>query len=1373
MLKLSFLGKRRLALLPLVLALASVDVRADVSSSSSGGLGTRINGVQGGSCSKGLCRIDGGSKSGGNRFHRLTEFDTRGDIQGVLIESKGVDNLVLGVTAADGSFIDKSISLSSPAHLFLLSPGGIQLMPGASFVQTPQLTLSTASQLLFDGGVFDVFNTTATGVGVLSGDPLPGALGLVPGSLGDERPWIRMEGVSIDVEEALLVDAPGGRIDLENTRLSVSNPAGDGGTLTLSGDLIRVGSGSELLATGAGDGGVVQVGGSWQNTDPTVRQAIQTWMQAGSLVDASSLGNGDGGTIVLWSDLNNPAGGTVAEGSLLARGGPDGGDGGHVETSGPFLLAQPELVDVSALNGTGGEWLLDPYNLTIGASASTGDITQINDPNFLGGLLFESSAGASRVDVADILSAMDFDTDVRIATGAGNTDEGGNITWEAGAPLDYSSSAGNLTLDASGYIQLNSSITTGTGGLTLNAGAGFVEASADINLNLGGDLKISTGDSRPGLPEFAATITGSGGLFKSGNGQLILSGPNSSWTGNTSVEQGTLGVTSADALGSTLSPTKVETGATLELSNDITIPEPIDLAGGTLLSSSGDNTVTHLVLLQDSSTVEVPQGSLTLNPSSGNALAVDSSSAAFNSNLTLAGDGDLIVMAPLDLQDGQTTSAFGDLRHNGAGVARFEDTLYVDRLEAVGGGTLWMDQPQDSPVISGPELVTLFLDNGSILRRDADETVFGASLELGAGGGGISVADGFTLVWDSPITGEGDFTKEGEGTLSFPATAAISYSGATSVKAGTLDVLSTSPTSATCSGSGTSSLCGDLDPDQVPEPEPETETVPEPEPEPQPETDQEAETVAEPEPQPKPVPVTETETVAEPETETETDQELVIPTTDQVIKPAVLVDSMPAEPVLSPEQQIVMSAESGADSEIGDADLGGPPSADPPSSESSSGVDVTDGTAKSVPADQASDQLERSDQAAARRTASALGLKEAQGDFLPATPSVDELKTALALVADQRRAENPAVLQVRFTPMPKSQKGDLDGFLDLTLVSPKAPVQAKRVEINRHRFGGLLKDLYRQLSRQEPMTVENPSSPSRQLHALLLEPLQEALQSQQIESLLIAADQGLQAVPFAALSDGSDYFGNRFAFGLTPSLALTPLAPAPSASQRQLALGASQFEGLAPLPLVPQELQRIDSSDGADRYLNDDFTPKSLLERATDLRYSRVHVATHADFRPGGPAKSVIHTGSGPMSMAQFARLRRERQDQPLDLVVLSACRTLLGDKDSELGFAGLALQAGARSAIGTLWYVDDVVTSAFFVQFYRFLDEGIPKTEALLQTRQLFSSGGIRLVGDQVLGAGDTPLLNELSPVQRRRISAGVENPFFWAGIELVGSPW
>ena len=1310
---------KRLALLPLVLALSAVDVRADVASRASGGLGTRINGVRGGRCSKGLCRIDGGSKSGGNVFHRLSEFDTRGEIRGVTIKSDGARNLVLGVTASDGSFIDKKISLSSPAHLFLLSPGGIQLMPGASFVQIPQLTLSTASQLRFDGGVFDVFNTKANGVGVLNGDPLPGSLGLLPGNLGDERPWIRMEGVSIDVDEALLVDAPGGRIDLDNTRLSVSNPNGDGGTLTLTADLIRVGAGTELLATGSRDGGLVQVGGSWQNTDPTVRQASQTWMQAGSLVDASSSGTGDGGTVVVWSDLANPAGGTVAEGSLLARGGQAGGNGGRIETSGSYLLAKPERIDVSAVNGTSGEWLLDPYNLTIGATPPSGDITETSDPNNSNGLLFNSSALGSRVDVNDILAAMASATDVRVATGPGNTNEGGNITWEAGAPLDYSSSAGNLRLDATGYIKLSSSITTGTGGLTLNAGTGFIEADPGINLNLGGALEISNGDSRSALPEFAATLSGSGDLFKRQKGLLILSGNNSSWTGNTLVEEGTLRLTSADALGSALFPTKVSKDATLELSGGITVPEPIDLAGGTLASSSGANTLTHYIELLGSSTVDVQRDSLTLNPSSGNAVAVNHDPAAFNSNLTLAGDGDFIFRGPLDLKDGQATPTYGDLLHTGAGVVRFQDTLAVDRLEGVGGGTLWMDQSADSVVMEGPELSKLFLDNGSLLRRDANETVFDASLELGPGGGGISVAEGFTLVWDSPINGDGDFSKEGDGTLNFPPKADISYSGATLVKAGNLDVLSTSPTSATCSGTGSSNRCGGSDPVTNPAPTsaPATATAPEPESE---------------------------------------QQNLA------------MVDSKSLE--------------------ASEADLGAPPSAQPQSTESSLVVDLADGTdkaaskdanapaattAESVPADQAADQLNRADQAATNRTALALGLEQANSDLLPATPNIDELKTVLSQAERQGLAASPAVLHVRFTAMPKAQQGDLDGFLDLTLVSTKAPVQAKRVEVSRQRFAALLKALYRQLSRQELMAVENPASPTRQLHDLLVAPLQEALETQQIKTLLIAADQGLQAVPFAALSDGSAYFGDRYAFGLTPSLALTPLTPVDSTSQRQLALGASQFEALAPLPLVPQELQRIDSADGVDRYLNADFTPQALLNRASDQRYARVHVATHADFRPGGPAKSVLHTGSGPMSMAQFARLRRERQDEPLDLVVLSACRTILGDKDSELGFAGLALQAGARSAIGTLWYVDDVVTSAFFVQFYRFLDQGMPKAEALLRTRQLFSSGGIRLEGDQVLGAGGAPLLTELSPAQRRRILAGVQNPFFWAGIALVGSPW
>jgi CHAT domain-containing protein len=222
-----------------------------------------------------------------------------------------------------------------------------------------------------------------------------------------------------------------------------------------------------------------------------------------------------------------------------------------------------------------------------------------------------------------------------------------------------------------------------------------------------------------------------------------------------------------------------------------------------------------------------------------------------------------------------------------------------------------------------------------------------------------------------------------------------------------------------------------------------------------------------------------------------------------------------------------------------------------------------------------------------------------------------------------------------------------------------------------------------------------------------------------------------------------------------------------------LALGASQFDGLAPLPLVPQELDGINVDGRKEQLINELFTPDALLEEAADPRYSNVHVATHADFVPGGPARSTLHSGAGPIALDQLEKLRRARKGAPLDLIVFSACRTALGDRDSELGFAGLALQAGAKSAIGTLWYVDDVVTSAYFVQMYRFLSDGVPKAEAMQLTRQSFIRGLVYLEDDRIVGADGIDLLTGLSPSQIRRVSNGMNHPFFWSGIQLMGTPW
>ena len=227
----------------------------------------------------------------------------------------------------------------------------------------------------------------------------------------------------------------------------------------------------------------------------------------------------------------------------------------------------------------------------------------------------------------------------------------------------------------------------------------------------------------------------------------------------------------------------------------------------------------------------------------------------------------------------------------------------------------------------------------------------------------------------------------------------------------------------------------------------------------------------------------------------------------------------------------------------------------------------------------------------------------------------------------KREAYNPAVLHLQFTPLPEGRTtaSGGDAFLDITLIPSSGTLEGVRVELTTADFRNQLRNLYMQLSRQESLNVDDPKSPSRQLYALLFESLTTILQREKITTLLIAADRGLQAVPFAALSDGQRYFGDRYAFSITPSLALTDLGTSGDPGQRLLALGASEFKGLAALPLVPQELDRIGLDANKDLFLNQEFTPDRFLEQASKSIYNHLHVATHAEFKPGGPNASQLH----------------------------------------------------------------------------------------------------------------------------------------------------
>lgn len=140
----------------------------------------------------------------------------------------------------------------------------------------------------------------------------------------------------------------------------------------------------------------------------------------------------------------------------------------------------------------------------------------------------------------------------------------------------------------------------------------------------------------------------------------------------------------------------------------------------------------------------------------------------------------------------------------------------------------------------------------------------------------------------------------------------------------------------------------------------------------------------------------------------------------------------------------------------------------------------------------------------------ALGLYETLDGSVLASPSVSQIQQSLLEVQQQTQigeAVVPAVFRVNFT---EAQTG----FLDLTLVTAEGAAKAQRIEVSRERFTALLKDLYRQLSRQESLDVENPQSASRQLHQLLIASMQARLDEAGITTLLFAADQELQAAPF-------------------------------------------------------------------------------------------------------------------------------------------------------------------------------------------------------------------------------------------------------------------
>ena len=290
------------------------------------------------------------------------------------------------------------------------------------------------------------------------------AAGDLTGSVINQSGVIRAKSLA-DKNGAIVLDGGSTGTVTVSGSLDASGSQATGGSIGVFGQNIAL-KGASLTASGQTGGGTVLVGGDShgaqaQVAGTTVANAQTVSIDAASTISADATVQGNGGKVVAWSDNN-----TRFDGSISAKGGATGGDGGFVETSGAQLkVGEQAKVTTLAANGKAGTWLLDPNDFTIVSVG--GDITGATlSGNLNGGdIQIQSSAGAGG------------------SSGAINVNDA--VSW----------SSHTLTLTAQNNINLNTSLNgSGTASLTLEYGQGAVAAGNNSIYAVNAAVNLPTGN---------------------------------------------------------------------------------------------------------------------------------------------------------------------------------------------------------------------------------------------------------------------------------------------------------------------------------------------------------------------------------------------------------------------------------------------------------------------------------------------------------------------------------------------------------------------------------------------------------------------------------------------------------------------------------------------------------------------------------------------------------------------------------------------------------------------------------------------------------------------------------------------------------------
>jgi len=254
------------------------------------------------------------------------------------------------------------------------------------------------------------------------------------------------------------------------------------------------------------------------------------------------------------------------------------------------------------------------------------------------------------------------------------------------------------------------------------------------------------------------------------------------------------------------------------------------------------------------------------------------------------------------------------------------------------------------------------------------------------------------------------------------------------------------------------------------------------------------------------------------------------------------------------------------------------------------------------------------------------------------------------------------------------------------------------------------------------------TEPAQQVYDWLIRPFAKDLEQEKIKTLVFVQDGILRSIPMAALHNGEKFLIQQYAIAITPSLPLTDRTPLKRNELRVLALGLTEGktvegEKFQPLDYVGKETSAVTAAlPGSKLLLNGAFTSDQLQKELGQTAYPIVHIATHGKFGTD-PKDTFIITGNGEkLTLTDLEKLirRKSRNQEPLELLALTACETAVGDDRSALGLAGVALQAGAKSALASLWSINDTATATVATDFYAHLRNSTRTKAEALQAAQV-----------------------------------------------------